>query len=65
MRGVISVAAFIQAVEARKRALGVTDEIIDAARNSGRRRTPEKRRQLAEMQDRARKAGQKPLAANF
>ncbi len=65
MRGVVSVAAFVQAVEARKRALGVTDEMIAAGRNSGRRRTPEKRRQLAAIQDRARKAGLTPLAANF
>jgi hypothetical protein len=56
---------FIQAVEDRKRSLGIGDEVLLAARNSGERRTPEKREMLARIRERARKAGLEPLPAKF
>ena len=62
---VMSVQTFVRAVETRKRALGVTDEDIALARNSGQRRTPAKRALIARTQDRALAAGLKPLEANF
>ncbi len=65
MRRMVDASAFVQAVEARKRALGLSDEAIEAARNSGRRRTPAKREQISRIQERARAAGMQPLAANF
>jgi hypothetical protein len=56
---------FIQAVEDRKRSLGIGDEVLLATRNSGERRTPEKREMLARIRERARKAGLEPLPAKF
>lgn len=61
----MSAGEFALAVQARKIACGLQDEDVAAARNSGRRRTPEKRQQIARIQDRARAAGLEPLAANF
>jgi hypothetical protein len=52
-------------VAARKAALGITDADIEAARNSGLRRTPEKREFLARIAARARAAGQTPVPANY
>jgi hypothetical protein len=65
MRRVKSLEAFLQEVEDRKRALGITDEMIVAARNTGERRTPEKREALARLQERAKAAGVEPLPAKF
>jgi uncharacterized membrane protein YebE (DUF533 family) len=65
MRRVKSLEAFLQSVEDRKRALGITDEMIAAARNDGTRRTPEKREMLGRIQQRAKAAGIEPLAAKF
>jgi uncharacterized membrane protein YebE (DUF533 family) len=65
MRRVKSLQAFLQEVEDRKRALGITDAMIVAARNDGTRRTPEKRETLARIQKRARAAGVEPLPARF
>jgi hypothetical protein len=65
MRQLESLSAFVQAVENRKVSLGITEDTIARARNNGSRRTPEKREQLAKIQDRAREAGLKPLPANF
>jgi hypothetical protein len=61
----VSSQSFAQAVEARKRSLGVTDEVIARARNSGQRRAPEKRALIARTQARAILAGVEPLPANF
>jgi hypothetical protein len=61
----VDIQSFVQAVEDRKRALGITDEMVLRARNSGQRRTPEKRDALARVQERARKQGLEPMAANF
>lgn len=65
MREIDSLQEFIEAVDARKRALGVTDDDIARARNSGRRRTAEKREFLEQIQERARERGVEPLPANF
>jgi hypothetical protein len=65
MRPVISLQDFARAVAARKQALGITQADIVAARNSGARRTPAKRAQLARVQARARAAGLEPYPANF
>jgi hypothetical protein len=65
MRQAITLQEFARAVEARKAALGITDARIEAARNSGRARTPAKREQLARIQARARAAGLEPYPAKF
>ena len=52
-------------IEARKHELGITDEMIAAARNSGVGRTRLKREQLARIQERARAAGLEPYPAKF
>jgi hypothetical protein len=57
--------AFVQRVEDRKQSLGVTDEDVARARNSGRRRTSQKRELLARTQERARNSGLEPIPANF
>jgi flagellum-specific peptidoglycan hydrolase FlgJ len=56
---------FRKEVQARKLAAGVTDREIEAARNSGIRRTPEKRAFIARIQERAQAAGKTPLPANY
>ena len=56
---------YLRRVAARKRELGITDDDIEAVRNSGTRRTPEKRELLARIADRARRAGKTPLPANY
>jgi hypothetical protein len=48
-------------IQARKRDLGITDEQIERARNSGERRTPEKRAILARQRKRATLAGLEPF----
>jgi hypothetical protein len=57
--------AYLRWVAARKKALGITDRDIEAARNSGQGRTPEKRALLARVGERAKRAGKTPLPANF
>ena len=65
MRKIESLEAFIQAVEDRKRSLGITEEMIADARDGGDWRTPEKRETLARIQGRARRSGMEPLKAHF
>jgi hypothetical protein len=65
MRRAKSLQAFLQEIEDRKRALGITDAMIVSARNNGERRTPEKRELLARTQERAKAAGVEPLPAKF
>jgi hypothetical protein len=65
MRRAKSLEAFVQEVDDRKRALGITDAMIVASRNDGTRRTPEKREMIARIQKRARAAGVEPLPARF
>jgi hypothetical protein len=52
-------------VAERRRELGITDETIIAARNSGRRRTEAKRELLRRIQERARAAGVRPFQATY
>jgi len=56
---------YLRRVAARKRELGITDAEIEAVRNSGTRRTPEKRELLVRIAERARRAGKTPLPANY
>lgn len=49
----------------RQRELGITAEAFERARNTGERRTPEKRAFLGRIQERARKAGREPIPAKF
>jgi hypothetical protein len=65
MRRVPSLQSFVANVEARKRAAGITPAMLADARNSGERRTPEKRALLGRIQERARSRGFEPLPANF
>lgn len=65
MRRVSSLSAFARAIEDRKRAIGVTDEMIRLARNDGERRTSAKREMLATMRQRALDCGLEPIQANF
>ncbi len=57
--------AYLRWVAERRKALGITDCDIEAARNSGHRRTPEKRALLARIVVRAKRAGKRPLPANY
>ncbi len=54
-------------VEARRDALGILDTPaeVEALRNKGARRTPEKRALLARIRQRALEAGVEPLKAYF
>jgi hypothetical protein len=54
-------------IEARKKALGMTDTPaeVEALRNSGLNRTPEKRELLRRMEQRAIEAGVKPVPAHY
>lgn len=61
----VDLPAFVRDVAGRKTALGITDDTIIRARNSGARRTPEKCEMLARMRQRAEAAGLEPLPANF
>jgi hypothetical protein len=65
MRKASSYQSVALAIAERKRELGVTDEAVATARNSGTRRTREKRELLQRIQARARAAGVEPLPANF
>ena len=64
MRRIESVQDFIAAIEARKRELGITETMIEAARNSGQPRTPAKRALLRTMRERAMGQGLKPYVAH-
>lgn len=61
----VSLQDFAAAVAARKQAVGLTDNDLASMRNSGRRRTPEKREALARIQRRAQDAGLTPLPAHL
>jgi hypothetical protein len=65
MRRVSSLSDFIQNVEDRKRSIGVTEDAIRRARNTGELRTPAKREMLAAMRQRALEQGLEPIEANF
>ncbi len=56
---------YLRWVAERKKALGITDRDIAAARNSGQIRTAEKRAMLARIAKRAKRAGKTPLPANY
>jgi hypothetical protein len=57
--------AYLRWVAERKDSLSITERDIEAARNSGQRRTPEKRALLARIAQRAERAGKLPLPANY
>lgn len=59
--------AFITEAEQRKRELGLSDDAaaVEALRNKGGTRTPRKRALLERSEQRARKAGRKPIPAHF
>ena len=57
--------AYLRWVAERKNSLGITERDIEAARNSSRRRTPEKRALLTRIARRAKRAGKPPLPANY
>lgn len=56
---------FAKEIEQRKKDLGITDDMIENARNSGKFRTKEKREFLKRIQQRAKDAGLTPYKANF
>jgi hypothetical protein len=56
---------FLAIIAERKRLLGIEDDAYARARNSGRRRTLEKRELLRGIRRRTRQAGVKPFEANF
>ena len=58
---------FLADIEARKAALGITDtpEEVEAMRNKGGRRTPEKRELLRRVEERAHAAGVKTLKSYY
>jgi hypothetical protein len=58
---------FLAEVEERKRALGIVDtpESIEAMRNKGGQRTPEKRELLRRVEERARAAGLEPVKSYY
>jgi len=49
----------------RQRILGITAETFERVRNTGERRTPEKRELLKRIQERTRRAGREPIPAKF
>ena len=65
MRRIESVQDFIAVIEARKRELGITEAMIEAARNNGQLRTPAKRELLRAMRERAVGQGLKPYVAHW
>jgi hypothetical protein len=52
-------------IERRRLAQGITEADDAACRNSGSRRTPEKRQLLREIAERCKEAGIEPNPANF
>jgi hypothetical protein len=65
MRRLPPLSDFLAIVAERKRVLGIDDAAYARARNSGRRRTAEKRELLRRINRRAREAGLKPFEARF
>jgi hypothetical protein len=65
MRRLPPLSIFVEMLSERQRALGITEDDFVRARNSGRRRTPEKRELLRRIDGRARKAGAQPFKAHF
>lgn len=61
----ITVEDHIARVEARKQELGITEERIEATRNSGQRRTPEKRALLRRIALRCAEANVIPFLCNI
>ena len=55
----------LEEIEARKASIGMRDtpETVEAFRNKGAGRTPEKRELLKRIEERARAAGRKPVTA--
>ena len=63
---VVTLSEKAKRLEARKRALGITPAQLQAAQNSGKGRTPEKRALLRLLDEVARKQGRAlPFAANY
>ena len=58
---------FLADIKARKAALGIEDtpEKVEAMRNKGGRRTPEKRELLRRIEERARAAGIEPSKSYY
>jgi hypothetical protein len=58
---------YLARIDARKKALGMTDTRaeVEALRNSGLNRTPEKRELLRRMEQRAIAAGVKSVPAHY
>jgi hypothetical protein len=61
----IDYTVLMRLIEERRLALGITDVDDAACRNSGLRRTPEKRQSLREIAERCEEAGIEPHRANF
>lgn len=63
----VSLTVHLQRVERRKAALGLADTParVDALRNKGGNRSPEKRELLARTATRARAAGREPVTAYY
>lgn len=63
----IALATLQQQVSARKAALGMLDTpaAVEAMRNKGAARTPDKRELLRRVERRALAAGRQPVAAHF
>lgn len=55
----------LQRIRARRAALGITELDDEACRNTGRRRTADKRAFLQRIAQRCREAGVEPLKAAF
>lgn len=63
----VALTTYLQRVERRKAVLGLTDipARVDALRDKGAHRTPEKRELLARAETRARAAGRAPIVAYY
>ncbi len=61
----VFIGEYTRAVEALKQVAGITEATLAAARNSGRRRTPEKQELLRRIRARACMTGIEPLQANL
>jgi hypothetical protein len=61
----ITLTALRKRIRAKKRLLGISEAEISATRNSGLRRTQEKRDFLARVEARAVAAGEKPVPSNY
>ena len=63
----VDLTAYLQRVERRKAASGLTDTParVDALCNKGAHRTPEKRELLARAETRARAVGRAPVVAYY